>query len=228
LTNGDTVIATDLSQEALDGWRSRWDAAASGGQHPSLHAVAADLSSEASIAALAKTTQNLFGTVDVLINCAAIFPLVAFEEMTPEVWRRVIAVNLTGTFLMVRALLPLMKESGKGRIVNIGSGTLFVGTRQQSAYVASKGGILGLTRTLANELGDYGITVNQVAPGLTITPNAIEAMPTSVVEMQRQSRSLQRDELPEDVVGAVFFVASDDAAFLTGQTLNVDGGRHFL
>jgi NAD(P)-dependent dehydrogenase (short-subunit alcohol dehydrogenase family) len=148
--------------------------------------------------------------------------------MTPEVWRRVIAVNLTGTFLMVRALLPLMKESGKGRIVNIGSGTLFVGTRQQSAYVASKGGILGLTRTLANELGDYGITVNQVAPGLTITPNAIEAMPTSVVEMQRQSRSLQRDELPEDVVGAVFFVASDDAAFLTGQTLNVDGGRHFL
>ena len=228
LTNGDTVVATDLSQAALDDWRARWDSSTSDEQNPSLHTIAADLSGETSIARLAETTQTRLGTVDVLVNCAAIFPLVAFEEMTPEVWRQVIEVNLTGTFLMVRAFLPLMKDSGHGRIINIGSGTLFVGTSQQSAYVASKGGVLGLTRTPANELAQYGITVNQVAPGLTITPNAVDAMPAAVVEMQRRSRALQRDELPEDVVGAVLFVASDDAAFITGQTVNVDGGRHLL
>jgi NAD(P)-dependent dehydrogenase (short-subunit alcohol dehydrogenase family) len=228
LANGDTVVATDVSQQALDGWRSRWDADASDDRRPSLHTVAADLASEASITALAETTRELNGSVEVLINCAAIFPLYPFEEMPVEVWRRVVDVNLTGTFLMVRAFLPLMKQSGNGRIVNIGSGTVFVGTPRQSAYVASKGGIMGLTRTLANELGGYGITVNQVTPGLTITPNAVEAMPAVVVEMQRGMRALQRDELPADVVGSVFFLASEDAAFVTGQTLNVDGGRHFL
>jgi NAD(P)-dependent dehydrogenase (short-subunit alcohol dehydrogenase family) len=227
LTNGDTVVATDLSQEALDSWRSRWDADTSR-QHPFLHPLAADLSSEKSIEALAETARDRFGTVDVLINCAAIFPSIPFEEMPADVWRRVLDVNLTGTFLMVRAFVPLMKPSGTGRIVNIGSGTVFVGTPRQSAYAASKGGIMGLTRTLARELGGYGITVNQVTPGLTITPNSVEAMPASVVQMQRQMRALQRDEVPRDVVGSVFFLASQDAAFVTGQTLNVDGGRHLL
>jgi NAD(P)-dependent dehydrogenase (short-subunit alcohol dehydrogenase family) len=228
LANGDTVVATDLSQETLEGWRSRWDTATSEAQHLSLHTVAADLSSEESIAVLADTTRNRFGTIDVLINCAAIFPLISFEEMPSEVWRRVIDVNLTGTFLVVQAFVPHMRDSARGRIINIGSGTVFVGTPGQSAYVSSKGGILGLTRTLARELAEYGITVNQVTPGLTITANAVDAMPAAVVEMQRGLRALQRDELPEDVAGPVFFLASDDAAFITGQTLNVDGGRHLL
>ena len=145
-----------------------------------------------------------------------------------DVWRRVLDVNLTGTFFVIKAFLPLMKDGGNGRIVNIGSGTFFVGTPMHSAYASSKGGILGMTRTLAREFGQYGITVNQVTPGLTITPSSVKHMPESVVSMQRQLRALQRDQVPEDVVGSVFFLASDDAAFVTGQTINVDGGRHLL
>ncbi|KJE19522.1 dehydrogenase of unknown specificity, short-chain alcohol dehydrogenase like [Frankia torreyi] len=228
LTQGDTVVAADVSSEALATWRARWDSGAPGGQHPSLHAVVADISSEESVAELAEATRRRFDTVDVLINCAGIFPSVPFEEMTVELWRQVLEVNLTGTFLMTRAFVPLMKASGRGRIVNIGSGSVFSGTPLQSAYVASKGGIMGLTRTLARELGGYGITVNLVTPGLTATPAAADVIPASVLAEQRQLRALQRDETAEDLAGPVFFLASDDAAFVTGQTLNVDGGRHLL
>ncbi|WP_396230183.1 SDR family NAD(P)-dependent oxidoreductase, partial [Frankia sp. CpI1-P] len=122
LTQGDTVVAADVSSEALATWRARWDSGAPGGQHPSLHAVVADISSEESVAELAEATRRRFDTVDVLINCAGIFPSVPFEEMTVELWRQVLEVNLTGTFLMTRAFVPLMKASGRGRIVNIGSG----------------------------------------------------------------------------------------------------------
>jgi NAD(P)-dependent dehydrogenase (short-subunit alcohol dehydrogenase family) len=228
LANGDTVVATDFSQEALETWRTRWDSTAPGGRHPSLHTLAADMSSEESVAALAEAAAERADPVDVLINCAGIFPMVPFESMTTELWRQVIDVNLTGTFFMIRAFVPLMKASTRGRIVNIGSGSVLGGTPAQSAYVASKGGIMGLTRTLARELGGYGITVNLVTPGLTLTPAALQAVPEPVRESQRLIRALQRDETAEDVAGPVFFLASADAAFITGQTLNVDGGRHLL
>ncbi|WP_261557352.1 SDR family NAD(P)-dependent oxidoreductase [Frankia tisae] len=228
LAHGDTVVASDLSPEALDTWRARWDADAPGGQHPSLHTVPADISNEQSVAALAQVVQQSLGTVDVLINNAGHFPQTAFEEMSTDEWRQVIDVNLTGTFLMIRSFVPLMKASGHGRIVNIGSGSVFSGTPMQSHYVASKGGVMGLTHVLARELGGYGITVNLITPGLTVTPAAAAVLPEALLAEQRSARALHRDETPEDLVGPIFFLASDDAAFITGQTLNVDGGRHLL
>jgi len=228
LRNGDNVVATDVSQDALDTWRARWDSSAPRGRHSSLFTVAADISDRASVAALVEATREQAGGVEVLVNCASIFPLVPFEELTLDTWHQVLETNLTGTFLMIKTFLPLMKDRGSGRIVNIGSGTFFVGTEMQSAYAASKGGILGLTRVLARELAQYGITVNLVTPGFTITPNAADTMPESVREMQRRLRAIKRDELPEDIIGSVFFLASDEAAFVTGQTLNIDGGRHLL
>ena len=222
LRQGDAVVASDLSAEALGTWRARWDGE---GRHAALHTVAADISNEGSVSAFADTVRKRFGAVDVLINNAGYFPQTLFEEMTVEEWRRVIDVNLTGTFLMIKAFVPLLKTRG-GRIVNIGSGSVYSGTAEQAHYVAAKAGVLGLTRVLAHELGQYGITVNLLTPGLTVTPAAAGVLPDSLLQTQRQLRALQRDETPEDLVGSIAYLASDDAAFVTGQTLNVDGGRH--
>ena len=222
LQNGDTVLASDLYQETLDEWRTRWD---SDGANPSLHTFPADVSDEASLADLAEAARERLGTVDVLINAAGHFPQTPFEKISGEEWRRVVEVNLSGTFYTVQALLPLIKQSERGRIINIGSGGMFFGVPMQAHYIASKAGVMGLTRVLARELGnDYPITVNLVTPGLVVTPAAAAVLPEPLLAMQRNMRSFHRDEVPDDVVGSVFFLASDDAAFITGQTLNVDGG----
>ncbi len=225
LSQGDIVVASDLKQEALDRWRSRWD---STGLADSLLTVAADISAEADVANLADAVRRSRGSIDVLINNAGHFPQTPFEDISVAEWRRVIDVNLTGTFTMIKAMLPLMKESGRGRIVNVGSGSVFSGTPNQAHYVASKGGVMGLTRVAARELGGYGITVNLITPGLTVTPAAATVLPDSLLEEQRRSRSFHRDETPADLVGTISFLASEDAAFITGQTINVDGGRHFI
>lgn len=227
LAEGDTVVASDIAQDALESWRARWDADASGGRNDSLVTLAADISSEQSVADLATAVQQRLGTVDVLINNAGYFEHTPFEEMSLEQWRRIIDVNLTGTFIMIRAFVPLMKGSGHGRIINIGSGSVYNGTPSQAHYVAAKGGVLGLTRVLAHELGEYGITVNLLTPGLTITPMTAGVLPEALLKKQRSQRSFHRDELPADLVGTIRFLASDDAAFLTGQTVNVDGGLYF-
>jgi NAD(P)-dependent dehydrogenase (short-subunit alcohol dehydrogenase family) len=228
LASGDTVVAADLDQEALDAARKRWAGSRTQPAPDPLHALTVDVSDPGSVATFANQVGERVKGVDVLINCAGIFPAAPFEEMTLDQWQRVLGVNLTGDFLMIKGLLPLLKTSDRGRIINIGSGTTFVGTPGQAHYAAAKGGVLGLTRTLARELGHYGITVNLLTPGLTTTPAAVAAMPEAVFELQRTTRALQRDELPADVVGTAFFLASDDAAFMTGQTVNVDGGRHLV
>ncbi|AZM64275.1 MULTISPECIES: SDR family NAD(P)-dependent oxidoreductase [unclassified Streptomyces] len=219
LANGDTVIATDLSEQALDRLRDGFDSDAA------LVTVAADLSGEDGNAALAAAIREHADRVDVLINCAGWFPITSFEDIEPEEWRRVIDVNLTGTYLTTRALLPLMKENGWGRIVNFGSGSFFDGTRFQAHYVAAKAGVIGFTRSLSREVGDWGITVNVIAPGLTVTEPVRRTFPQEVLEAQRAGRALKRDQVPEDLVGPVFFLASPDAGFITGQTINVDGGK---
>lgn len=222
LANGDTVLATDTKDDVREKWRGGWDAAAK------LSTAPGDISEENDCARLADLARERYGRVDVLINCAGYFPIVPFEDMTPTEWRTVIDINLTGTFLMTRAILPLMKGTGWGRIINFGSGSVFDGVPGQTHYVAAKAGIVGFSRSLARELGGYGITVNVVTPGLTVTKAVRDSFPAELLDAQRKGRALQRDEEPQDLVGAVFFLASPDADFLSGQTLNVDGGKHML
>ncbi len=219
LANQDTVVATDTSSEILEKWRVRWP------QDAKLVTAAADISAEEDCETLANVAREHAGRVDILVNCAGYFPIVALEEMSAEDWRRIIEINLTGTFLMTRAILPLMKGRDWGRIVNFGSGSVFDGTRGQAHYVAAKAGIVGFSRSLAREVGGYGITVNVVTPGLTVTKAVKDSFPAEILEAQRNGRALQRDETPEDLVGPVLFLASPDADFITGQTINVDGGK---
>src|ERR1700733_7658150 len=195
LRNGDTVIATDTSAAALKQLtdQPRYDAR--------LLTLAADISSEADTQAVAGFAREHTGTVEVLINCAGFFPIRPFEEISVQDWQRVIDVNLTGSFLMARALLPLMKDRGWGRIVNFGSASVFDGTRNQTHYVAAKAGIIGFTRSLAREVGGYGVTVNVITPGLTLTQAVKDHFPPAVLAAQRAARSLQRDETPHDLVG---------------------------
>ena len=218
LANGDTVLATDVSEEALD--RLAADAAAPG----RLLTRAADISSEQETQQLAELAREQLGRADVLINCAGFFPIEPFEKITAASWGRVLNINLTGSFLMTHAFLPLMKDRGWGRVINFGSGSVFDGTRGQAHYVAAKAGIVGFSRSLAREVGDHGITVNVLTPGLTVTKAVRDSFPAEILEAQRNGRAIQRDEVPEDLVGPVFFLASRDADFISGQTLNVDGG----
>jgi NAD(P)-dependent dehydrogenase (short-subunit alcohol dehydrogenase family) len=160
LANGDTVIATDMSEEAL----GKMD------KDLRLHTHAADISDEASCATLADFARDKTGRVDVLINCAGFFPTQDFDEMKLADWNKIIGINLTGPFLIVKAVLPLMRGRGWGRIVNFGSGSMFSGVAEQVHYVAAKSGVLGLTRSLARVVGKDGMTVNLIAPGLTLTP----------------------------------------------------------
>jgi len=218
LANGDTVVATDR-KEALEILRAKV------GANAKLVTLEADISKEEDCARVAAAARDKAGRVDVLINCAGYFPIVAFEKMTTEQWRQTIDINLTGNFLMTHVMLPLMKGRAWGRIINFGSASVFEGVPGQAHYVAAKAGIVGLTRSLAREVGDYGITVNVITPGLTVTKAVKDSFPAEVLETQRNARALKRDEQAEDLVGAVFFLASPDADFITGQTINVDGGK---
>ena len=222
LMNGDTVVATDTSVEALTKLADEFDEGAK------LQTIAADISDEASCAKLAAFARDKAGRVDVLINCAGFFPTQSFDDMSLADWNKVIGINLTGVFLMVKAVLPLMTGRGWGRIVNIGSGSMFDGVAEQTHYVAAKAGVLGFSRSLARVVGKEGITVNVVAPGLTLTPAVAKSMPAEMIEAQVKARAIQRDETGGDLVGTVFFLASPDADFMSGQTLNVDGGKHML
>lgn len=195
-------------------------------------AVKCDVSSEQSVAAMAKAVNTKFSHVDIVINCAGIFPQKNFEDMTFADWRQVLSINLDGTFLVTAAFVPGMRTRKWGRVISMTSSTLGSVVTGFTHYVASKGGIVGFTRGLATDLAPYGITVNAIAPGLTRSPGTLVRAPrpgfntmddefNAVAQMQ----AIKRVEVPEDLVGAVSFLTSDDAAFMTGQTLNVDGGR---
>jgi NAD(P)-dependent dehydrogenase (short-subunit alcohol dehydrogenase family) len=195
-------------------------------------AVKCDVASEASVAGMAKEVEKKFSSVDIVVNCAGIFPQKNFSEMTFADWRTVLSINLDGTFLVTAAFVPGMRTRKWGRVVNMASSTLGSVVTGFAHYVASKGGIVGFTRALATDLASDGITVNAIAPGLTRSPGTLVRTPrpgfttmdeefTAVAQMQ----AIKRVEVPDDLVGAVSFLTSDDAAFITGQTLNVDGGR---
>jgi 3-oxoacyl-[acyl-carrier protein] reductase len=192
-------------------------------------AVRTDVADQTSCEHMVRAALERYGRIDVLINNAAVFatiPIsrVTLEDVDPAEWDLVMRVNLRGLFLACRAVVPAMKRQRYGRIVNISSSTVFEGAATRIHYVTSKAGVIGFTRTLAKEVGAYGITANVVAPGSTLS----EADPTPDIVAMREAhalrRAIQRVQVPADLVGAVVFFASDDAAFITGQTLVVDGG----
>jgi len=222
LAEGARVCAVDKAGEALETLKLEL------GSPAALLTAIADISSEDDCGKLAAEAEKVYGSVDVLVNNAGWFPFADFEEITYADWCRVMAVNLDGPFLMTKAILPLLKESKAGRIVITGSASVFAGTPNQCHYISAKAGLIGLTRSLANALGQYNITVNIVTPGLTATPALVEVLPAAFIDKETQNRALKRRETAEDLVGAVLFLASEDAAFITGQTINVDGGSRFV
>ena len=196
-------------------------------------ALHTDVSSEASTKEMAARTLERFGRIDVLINNAAVFSVVPMnrgriETIDPEEWDRLMAVNLRGLFFCCRAVLPAMRKQKSGKIITIASGTVFAGAPGRIHYVTSKAATIGFTRTLAREVGDDNINVNCLAPGNTLS----EENPTEQMIKFRESsvglRSLKRIQMPQDVVGAMLFLASPLSDFITGQTINVDGGISFL
>ena len=194
--------------------------------------ITADVASEGDVARLASELKERCGGVDVVVNNAGLYASLAmrsFTEIPLDEWRKVMDVNVASMFLVSRALVPGMKERGGGAIVNISSGTPFRGVPFLLHYVTSKGAIVAFTRALAKELGPAGIRVNCVAPGFTMSAG-VEAHPEVVEKLRDVSvaaRTIQRDQVPEDVVGAVVFLASPEASFVTGQTMVIDGGQYF-
>jgi NAD(P)-dependent dehydrogenase (short-subunit alcohol dehydrogenase family) len=195
-------------------------------------ALRTDVADEQSVNDMVHKTIEGFGRIDILVNNAAIFADVVkrpFHEMLVEEWDRMMGVNLRGTFLCCKAVYPQMKKQGKGKIINVSSGTVFSGNPYLIHYVTSKGGVIAFTRVLAREVGNDGICVNAVAPGFTIS-EAIRENPTFPEQtrtMVAGTRCFKRDEQSEDVTGTVLFLASDDSDFITGQTIVVDGGAVF-
>jgi len=194
--------------------------------------IRADVASERDVAEMVATTLDRHGRIDVLVNNAGLYASLemrAFTEIPLEEWNRVMQVNVASMFLTSRAVVPVMRQHGGGKIVNISSGTPFRGVPFLLHYVTSKGAIVALTRALAKEVGKDGIHVNCVAPGFTMS-DGVRSHP-EVVEALRDvsvaARTIQRDQAPEDVVGAVVFLCTPAADFVTGQTMVIDGGQYF-
>jgi 3-oxoacyl-[acyl-carrier protein] reductase len=190
--------------------------------------LATDIASEESTAAMARAALDRFGAIDVLVNNASLMsalPRRSWLEIPVEEWDRVMAVNLRGMFLCCRAIFPAMRAQGRGKIVNISSSRVWEGTPNRLHYTTSKAGVIGFTRALAREVGEFGITVNAVTPGLTQSDTQVQSSSGNYLAGRVAGRAIERVELPADLVGAVMFLSSAASDFMTGQTINVDGGK---
>ena len=218
-SEGAKVVVTDV----LDAQPAAKEIAAQGGEALALRT---DVTDPRSVDDMAEKTVGRFGRIDILVNNAALFGDISrkpFQEIPIDEWDRVMAVNVKGLFLCSRAVLPQMKKQGKGRIINISSGTVLQGTPMLLHYVTSKGAVVAFTRALAREVGEFGITVNSIAPGHTLSETVKRRGP-NVDERAVASRIIKRSQVPEDLSGTVVFLASDDSEFITGQMIVVDGG----
>jgi NAD(P)-dependent dehydrogenase (short-subunit alcohol dehydrogenase family) len=219
---GAAVVVSDI----LDGTSVVAAIEAAGGR--ALY-VKADVSDEASVQALVDRTVETFGRIDILVSNAAVYAslrMKPFTEIDVAEWDKVMAVNVRGAFLCARSVAPVMKANGYGRIVNIASGTVFKGTPNFLHYVTSKGAIVAMTRALARELGEHGICVNTLAPGLVLSEQVLanKEMRDALTAPVLASRAIKRDQHSEDLIGPLLFLTSDDCAFMTGQAMVVDGG----
>jgi NAD(P)-dependent dehydrogenase (short-subunit alcohol dehydrogenase family) len=191
-----------------------------------------DVADEGDVQRLADEALARCGSIDVLVNNAGLYASLAmrpFTEIPLAEWRQVMDVNVASMFLTCRAVMPVMREQGGGKIVNISSGTPFRGVPFLLHYVTSKGAIVAFTRALAREVGKDGVLVNCVAPGFTISAG-VEEHPEVIEKLRDVSvaaRTIQRDQLPDDVVGAVVYLAGPGSSFVTGQTMVIDGGQYF-
>ena len=206
------VLAHDLSRQGL-----------------SAMAIRTDVADPKSVQEMTRRVVEAYGRIDVLVNNAAVFATVPmsrapFDEIEIEEWDRMMAVNLRGTWLACRAVIPHMRKRGYGKIINISSGTALKSSPSRIHYVTSKAGVLGFTRTLAREVGKDGICVNCIAPGSTLSEENPDESILAMRASAAAERALKRVQRPEDLVGAVLFFASSDSDFITGQTLVVDGG----
>ena len=217
-TEGAAVVIADI----LDGKTVAEEIRSKGGN---ALALKIDVSKEGDTNRMAVETVNAFGRIDILINDAAIFINLQrhpFYEISADEWDRVSAVNIKGPFLCAKAVFAQMKEQKYGKIINISSSTAYWGTPNFLHYVASKAALIGMTRSLAREVGDYGICVNAIAPGLV--EHEGQNAPQALTELQLKARSIKRLQTPEDLLGTLVFLASSDSDFMTGQTIVVDGG----
>ncbi|HEX2242736.1 MAG TPA: 3-oxoacyl-ACP reductase family protein [Gammaproteobacteria bacterium] len=215
---GAAVVIADI----LDGEPVASEIRAAGGE---ALALKIDVSDEADTDRMALETVKAFGRIDILVNNAAIFINIQrhpFYEITAEEWDRVSAVNIKGPFLCAKAVFSQMKEQRFGKIINISSSTAYWGTPNFLHYVASKAALIGMTRSLAREVGEFGICVNAIAPGLV--EHEGQNAPRALTELQLKERSIKRLQTPEDLLGVITYLASSDSDFVTGQTIVIDGG----
>ena len=214
--DGATVTIGDINGDGAE-------AAAAGIGHGA-QGVACDVSDPSQVDAMIECgTRD--GAPDIVVNNAAIVPFIAWDDVDLNHWRKLLDVNLTSVFLTSRKATDMMRAAGrKGRIVNIASNTFFAGTPNMAAYVAAKGGVIGFTRALATEVGQYGITVNALSPGLTESDGVKASPHNEAFEFVEMLQAMPGKGQPEHIASVVSFLASDDAGWMTGQTVNVDAG----
>lgn len=190
--------------------------------------VQADVSSETEVERLIEETASRYGRIDILVNNAAVDPRKTWYEITSQEWDELMAVNVRSQFLCAKAVFPYMKEQNRGKIINVSSVTFFTGQKQFLHYVTSKGAIIGFTRALAREVGEHHITVNCITPGAVLTESEYEKVSQQTIDetgvFLSKAQCFSRREVASDLEGAFVFLASEDSDFISGQTLNVDGG----
>ena len=211
-SGGGQAVATALLNSGFSAW-----------------ARSTDVRSYLNVEGLMHETADKFGRIDVLLNNAAIYVTQKLwkgpvEDLDLAEWDRVIEVNLKGVFLCSKAAIPIMKQQRSGKIINIASGTFFSGSGNMPHYTSAKGGVIALTRVMARQLGEWGINVNCMTPGSTMSEDSVTAEVLKRREGSMDKRVFRRVETPADIVGTALFLASSDSDFITGQLLVVEGG----